>query len=131
MLACKYPEIENLFFSFRVKTIKFNSNFRYASNPAEHDHYYKYYTDYYVAQITNGHYNNLPTMSQIGETANSGAAVAMSAIQRKQKQQSKANTSQQSQPVVAQPLQIPTGLDNKKYRKFFFVRQHFRWCPFC
>lgn len=87
---------------------------RYASNPAEHDHYYKYYTDYYVAQISNGHYNNLPTMSQIGETANSGAAVALSAIQRKQKQQNKVNSS----PAVAQPIQIPTGLDNKKYRKF-------------
>lgn len=53
-------------------------------------------------------------MSQIGETANSGAAVAMSAIQRKQKQQNKVNTSQ----AAAQPIQIPTGLDNKKYRKF-------------
>ncbi|KAJ6648831.1 RNA-binding protein 5 [Pseudolycoriella hygida] len=83
----------------------------YASNPAEHDHYYKYYTDYYVAQITNGHYNNLPTMSQIGETANSGAAVAMSAIQRKQKQQNKVNPLQ----AVPPSIQIPTGLDNKKY----------------
>lgn len=91
--------------------------FRYASNPAEHDHYYKYYTDYYIAQITNGHYNNLPTMSQIGETANSGAAVAMSAIQRKQKQQNKANSSQ----AAAQPIQIPTGLDNRKYRKFMLI----------
>ncbi|XP_037024190.1 RNA-binding protein 5-like isoform X3 [Bradysia coprophila] len=81
----------------------------YASNSAEHDHYYKYYTDYYIAQITNGHYNNLPTM---GETANSGAAVAMSAIQRKQKQQNKVSS---SQAPVTQPIQIPTGLDNKKY----------------
>lgn len=54
-------------------------------------------------------------MSQIGETANSGAAVAMSAIQRKQKQQNKANSSSQA---AVQPIQIPTGLDNKKYRKF-------------
>lgn len=90
---------------------------RYASNPAEHDHYYKYYTDYYIAQITNGHYNNLPTMSQIGETANSGAAVAMSAIQRKQKQQNKANSAQ----VAAQPIQIPTGLDNRKYGKSIII----------
>lgn len=91
---------------------------RYASNPAEHDHYYKYYTDYYVAQISNGHYNNLPTMSQIGETANSGAAVAMSAIQRKQKQ-NKANSSQ----AVNQPVQVPNGLDNRVYRKL--IMPHF------
>lgn len=59
-------------------------------------------------------------MSQIGETANSGAAVAMSAIaaiQRKQKQQNKANTSQ----AAAQPIQIPTGLDNRKYRKLMLI----------
>lgn len=60
-------------------------------------------------------------MSQIGETANSGAAVAMSAIQRKQKQQNKANSSQ----AAVQPIQIPTGLDNKKYRKLFSVKFRF------
>lgn len=81
----------------------------YASTTAEHDHYFKYYTDYYIAQITKGHYNNLPTMSQIGETANSGAAVALSAIQRKQKQ------------YKAAAAAVPSGTDNKKYRKFIEI----------
>lgn len=57
-------------------------------------------------------------MSQIGETANSGAAVAMSAIQRKQKQQNKSNA---AQAVTAQPIQIPTGLDNRKYRELMIM----------
>lgn len=92
----------------------------YASTPAEHEHYLKYYTDFYVGQISKGHYSNLPTMSQIGQTANSGAAVALSAIQRKQKQQYKGNNVQHQQPSHAQPvvqpsLQVPNGNDNKKY----------------
>lgn len=85
----------------------------YASTQAEHDHYYKYYTDYYISQITKGQYSNLPTMSQIGETANSGAAVALSAIQRKQKLY-KSNAAAVVQPVT---LQIPTGIDSKTYGK--------------
>lgn len=84
----------------------------YASTAAEHDHYFKYYTDFYVGQITKGQYSSLPTMSQIGETANSGAAVAMSAIQRKQKQYKPSGSSTQS------AAKIPNGLDNKKYRKY-------------
>lgn len=84
----------------------------YASTAAEHDHYFKYYTDFYVAQITKGQYASLPTMSQIGETANSGAAVAMSAIQRKQKQYKPSGSS--TQPAA----KIPNGMDNKKYRKY-------------
>lgn len=91
----------------------------YASTPAEHDHYYKYYTDYYVGQISKGQYANLPTMSQIGETANSGAAVALSAIQRKQKQQFKASGGATSVAATMQSnvIQVPNGKDRKKYRK--------------
>lgn len=108
----------------------------YASTPAEHEHYLKYYTDYYIGQITKGHYTNLPTMNQIGQTANSGAAVALSAIQRKQKQhyknsgggggahsnshhhhhqQHQQQQIQAVQPIVQPPLQVPTGTDNRKY----------------
>lgn len=84
----------------------------YASTAAEHDHYFKYYTEFYVGQITKGQYASLPTMSQIGETANSGAAVAMSAIQRKQKQYKTSGSATQS------AAKIPNGMDNKKYRKY-------------
>lgn len=96
----------------------------YASTTAEHDHYFKYYTDFYVEQISKGQYANLPTMSQIGETANSGAAVALSAIQRKQKQyknSSSASSSSITTAAIVQsttPVQVPSGTDNKKYRKF-------------
>lgn len=78
----------------------------YAQNPAEHEYYYKYYTDFYVEQINNGQFSNLPTMTQMGDTANSGAAVAMSAMQRKQQKQSQ-----------RQPVQVPNGDGTKKYRK--------------
>lgn len=88
----------------------------YAQTTVEHEYYYKYYTDYYVEQINRGQFNNLPTMSQIGETANSGAAVALSAIQRKQqKQQYSKNTLPTTS--ASGSLQIPNGTDNRKYRK--------------
>lgn len=98
----------------------------YAQTPAEHDYYYKYYTDYYKEQIKNGMFANLPTMSQLGETANSGAAVALSAIQRKLKQQYGQTTAPTSSAATAAtptaaattpPLQVPNGTDNKRYRK--------------
>lgn len=82
----------------------------YAKNAAEQDHYYKYYTDYYTEQIASGQFGNIPTMSQMGETANSGAAVALSAIQRKQHKQYE-KLSQ------ATAIQVPNGQDNRKYRK--------------
>lgn len=85
----------------------------YASNQAEHNHYYKYYTDYYVDQISKGNYSELPTMGQLGETANSGAAVALSAIQRKQKHY-KSETHAATSTVV----QAPKGNDGIKYGKF-------------
>lgn len=84
----------------------------YAQTAAEHEYYYKYYTDFYVEQINNGQFNNLPTMNQIGDTANSGAAVALSAIQRRLKPQIK-NTPT----YAATPIQVPNGDGTKKYRK--------------
>lgn len=89
----------------------------YAKTAAEQEYYYKYYTDYYTEEINSGQFGNIPTMSQIGETANSGAAVALSAIQRKQHKQYEKIS--QAQTVAAAPtvLQIPTGQDNRKYRK--------------
>lgn len=104
----------------------------YASNMAEHDHFYKYYTDYYINEINQGNFAGLPTINQIGGTANSGAAVALSAIQRQQKLQhrdfsvvaaaveSQASCSS-STTVPNQPLVLPNGRDNKKYRKYFLL----------
>lgn len=91
----------------------------YASNVAEHDHYYKYYTEYYINEINQGHFAGLPTINQIGDTANSGAAVALSAIQRQQKLQQRdfSVATNSHARGVAQPaaLTLPTGRDNKKY----------------
>lgn len=92
----------------------------YAQNPTEHDYYYKYYTDFYVEQINNGEFSNLPTMSQMGGTANSGAAVALSAMQRKQQKQPQFKTA--SAYAGQPPLQVPNGDGTKKYRKFTFAK---------
>lgn len=89
----------------------------YAKNAAEQDHYYKYYTDYYTEQINSGQFANIPTISQISETANSGAAVALSAIQRKQHKQYEKISQAQSVAAAAVQIQIPNGQDNRKYRK--------------
>lgn len=112
----------------------------YATNAAEHDHYYKYYTQYYMGEIANGQFTNMPTVSQLGgETANSGAAVAQSAMQRKMQQQQQQgrrsnNGGRHSSesyggdsrrtgggggaaPAASTPLQIPNGKDGKKYRE--------------
>lgn len=86
----------------------------YAQNGSEYDHYYKYYTDYYTEQINSGNFSNIPTIPST-DTANSGAAVALSAIQRKQ-QKHGPSTNTPAQPIS--PPQIPTGLDNRKYRKY-------------
>lgn len=86
----------------------------YAQTTAEHEYYYKYYTDFYVEQINNGQFSNLPTMNQIGDTANSGAAVALSAMQRKQQKQPQIKT---TPAYPALPIQVPNGDGTKKYRK--------------
>ncbi|XP_058447315.1 RNA-binding protein 5-A-like isoform X2 [Malaya genurostris] len=95
----------------------------YASNPTEHEHYLQFYTNYYVTQISQGQMTSLPSEAQLGETANSGAAVAQSALARKQSKNkseasSTASTSTSSNPaaiIAPQPLQIPNGTDGKKY----------------
>lgn len=103
----------------------------YAQNATEQDYYFKYYTEYYTEQISTGQFSSLPTMSQIGETANSGAAVALSAIQRKQQKQfgNKNVAASNNMPniVVATPavIQMPNGTDNRKYRKKNFCSQNF------
>lgn len=95
----------------------------YAKNATEQDYYYKYYTDYYTEQINSGQFANIPSMSQIGETANSGAAVALSAIQRKQQKQyekiSQAQTAAAAAAATAAAsvLPIPNGQDHRKYRE--------------
>lgn len=89
----------------------------YAKNATEQEYYYKYYTDYYTEQINSGQYANIPSMSQIGETANSGAAVALSAIQRKQHKQYEKISQAQSAAAAMATLQVPNGTDGRKYRK--------------
>lgn len=95
----------------------------YASNQTEHDHFYKYYTDYYTNEINQGNFAGMPTISQICGTANSGAAVALSAIQRKQKLDRDfcAATSSQGNSSANQITTVPNGRDNKKYRKLMFI----------
>ncbi|XP_020810621.1 RNA-binding protein 5-like [Drosophila serrata] len=58
----------------------------YASNPAEQAHYVQYYTDFYTSEISKK--NADPQLTE----ANSGAAVALSAIQRKQKKMNSIET---------------------------------------
>lgn len=103
----------------------------YATTPSQHDQYLQYYSQFYTNEITNGQYDNLPTMQQLGcETANSGAAVALNAIQRQKK---KLNSIETTATVMAQAVaqaaasiaaEIPKGDDGKIYRKFFlfFIR---------
>nr|XP_029724914.1 RNA-binding protein 5 [Aedes albopictus] len=89
----------------------------YASNPVEHEHYLQFYTNYYVTQISQGQMSNFPTEAQMGETANSGAAVAHSALTRKQGSKGKAETSTAPAAMLPapQPQQIPNGTDGKTY----------------
>ncbi|KAH8393709.1 hypothetical protein KR200_010007 [Drosophila serrata] len=89
----------------------------YASNPVEHAYYVQYYTDYYTTEISKQSGN--PHLTE----ANSGAAVALSAIQRQQKK----NASQvpinmaavavegQKASFSAQGLNTPKGNDGKIY----------------
>lgn len=100
----------------------------YSTNSSQHDQYLQYYSQYYTNEITNGHFDNLPTMQQLGcETANSGAAVALNAIQR---QKQKLNSIETTATVMAQAAaaqaaalaaEIPKGDDGKIYRKFLFI----------
>ncbi|XP_017061079.1 RNA-binding protein 5-A [Drosophila ficusphila] len=94
----------------------------YASNPAEHAHYVQYYTDYYTADINKK--NSDPNLTE----ANSGAAVALSAIQRKQKKMNSIETTitaaataaaqaaaEVKATLAAQGVTAPRGNDGKTY----------------
>ncbi|XP_039502744.1 RNA-binding protein 5 isoform X2 [Drosophila santomea] len=94
----------------------------YASNPAEHAHYVQYYTEYYTADITKKNRDSHLT------EANSGAAVALSAIQRKQKKMSNIETTitaaataaaqaaaEVKATFAAQVVSAPKGNDGKIY----------------
>ncbi|SPP79932.1 blast:RNA-binding protein 5 [Drosophila guanche] len=95
----------------------------YASNPAEQAHYVQYYTDYYTAEIAKSSAADL----QLTE-ANSGAAVALSAIQRKQKKMNQIETTATAAAIAAaqaaaeikaafaaQNVIAPRGNDGKTY----------------
>ncbi|XP_017130339.1 RNA-binding protein 5-A-like isoform X1 [Drosophila elegans] len=93
----------------------------YASNPAEHAHYVQYYTEYYTADISK---KSDPHVTE----ANSGAAVALSAIQRKQKKMNSIETTitaaataaaqaaaEVKATFAAQGVSAPRGNDGKTY----------------
>ncbi|KAH8376787.1 hypothetical protein KR093_001358 [Drosophila rubida] len=101
----------------------------YASTPAEHAHYVQYYTDYYVAEIKKGGQlgGGGSGEAQVTE-ANSGAAVALSAIQRKQKKMNSIETTATAAATAAaqaaaavkasfaaQTVVAPRGNDGKTY----------------
>ncbi|XP_017021961.1 RNA-binding protein 5 isoform X2 [Drosophila kikkawai] len=89
----------------------------YASNPVEHAYYVQYYTDYYTKEISKQAVN--PHLTE----ANSGAAVALSAIQRQQKKHSSQVPLSIAAMAVAgakasftaQGLNVPKGNDGKTY----------------
>uniref|UniRef100_A0A182VSD9 RNA-binding protein 5 n=1 Tax=Anopheles minimus TaxID=112268 RepID=A0A182VSD9_9DIPT len=102
----------------------------YASNAAEHKHYLQYYTEYYTNQLSTvneGQAAGPRASAGLGETANSGAAVAQSAIARKQQAGPNNGKSDKSDlygsaagassaPVQSGPqLPVPNGFDGRKY----------------
>lgn len=108
----------------------------YATTPAEHAHYLRYYTEYYMSEITKGSFGNLPTDAQMTE-ANSGAAVALSAIQRKQKKMNSIETTATAAAaaaanaaavvkasLAARSIVTPKGNDGKIYRTWISGTLH-------
>ncbi|XP_035912899.1 RNA-binding protein 5-B-like isoform X1 [Anopheles stephensi] len=104
----------------------------YASNAAEHKHYLQYYTEYYTNQLSASDVGQVAgprAPGGLGETANNGAAVAQSAIARKQQAGPNNGKSEKSDvygPVMmgasnstsvpAGPqLPVPNGVDGRKY----------------
>ncbi|CAO1355886.1 unnamed protein product [Diamesa hyperborea] len=101
------------------KLAEYSTNL-YAQTPAERESYMAYYTDYYKKQIVEGSTSNLPSYSQF--EANSGAAVAQSAIERKHKLKTTeivtaatATSSYSSSRMAASVVKTPNGKDGKKY----------------
>ncbi|KRF81319.1 RNA-binding protein 5-A [Drosophila virilis] len=100
----------------------------YASTPAEHAHYVQYYTDYYLAEIKKGGGQLVSGGDAQVTEANSGAAVALSAIQRKQKKINSIETTATAAAAAAahaaaavkatfaaQNVVAPRGNDGKTY----------------
>ncbi|EAA10197.5 AGAP008577-PA, partial [Anopheles gambiae str. PEST] len=105
----------------------------YASNAAEHEHYLQYYTEYYTNQLSSmgGGQAAAAASAAAGPrgtgsetTANSGAAVAQSAMARKQQstgpghnaRADKSDTYGTTAPVQSGPqLPVPNGTDGRKY----------------
>ncbi|XP_070132812.1 RNA-binding protein 5 isoform X2 [Drosophila bipectinata] len=82
----------------------------YATNPAEHTYFFQYYSDYYTAEIRK-HSNPVdPNLTE----ANSGAAVALSAMQRNRKRNFEPVTSAPALPK-AEVIVAPRGNDGKVY----------------
>ncbi|CAG9798585.1 unnamed protein product [Chironomus riparius] len=82
----------------------------YAQNPAEKESYMKYYTEYYTNQINAG------TLSaSMPYEAHSGASIAQSAIERKQKMKIETPSTSSAAPYPAQQVETPKGNDGKKY----------------
>jgi RNA-binding protein 5/10 len=88
----------------------------YASNPVEHEQYVQFYSNYYAEQIAKGQMSNFPTIGQIDQSANSGAAAAQSAMQWK-KQKGKHDP---PVPVAtpATPARLPNGKGTWNYGEF-------------
>ncbi|XP_050072462.1 RNA-binding protein 5-like, partial [Anopheles maculipalpis] len=104
----------------------------YASNAAEHKHYLQYYTEYYTNQLSSvsdgrSQVAGPRASTGLGETANNGAAVAQSAIARKQHAGPNGKSEKgdvygsvlgasNSSAVLAGPqLPVPNGVDGRKY----------------
>uniref|UniRef100_A0A182K4M0 RNA-binding protein 5 n=1 Tax=Anopheles christyi TaxID=43041 RepID=A0A182K4M0_9DIPT len=96
----------------------------YASNAAEHEHYLQYYTEYYTNQLSSMGAGQAAGPRGSGETtANSGAAVAQSAIARKQQSGPGNNTRTEKSDAYGSTaavqsgpqLPVPNGTDGRKY----------------
>uniref|UniRef100_A0A182WRW4 RNA-binding protein 5 n=1 Tax=Anopheles quadriannulatus TaxID=34691 RepID=A0A182WRW4_ANOQN len=104
----------------------------YASNAAEHEHYLQYYTEYYTNQLASMGGGQAAAASAAAgprgtgseTTANSGAAVAQSAMARKQQstgpghnaRADKSDTYGSTAAVQSGPqLPVPNGTDGRKY----------------
>jgi RNA-binding protein 5/10 len=90
----------------------------YASNPAEHEQYVQFYSNYYAEQIAKGQMSNFPTIGQIDQSANSGAAAAQSAMQWK-KQKGKHDPPIPVATPTA-PVRVPNGKGTWNYGKLNF-----------
>lgn len=82
---------------------------RYSKSLDEYTHYIEYYKQYFTQQISAGNSITLHNDNQM-DAANAAAAVAHSAIQQIQATKTYYDNTH---------MQIPTGTDGKRYRKYF------------